>query len=79
MTLKLSQYFFTKVQQSAIYHINDSLISTKVNGTMLKFGKSYKDDLWVILYPWPKFHLDLDVLSNQKINQKRWSKKHPNI
>ena len=43
------------------------LISTMVNGTLLNFGKIYKDDLRVIFDQWPKLHLGLDVLSNQKI------------
>ena len=44
-----------------------SLISTMVNGTLLNFGKRYEDDLRVIFDQWPKLHLGLDVLSNQKI------------
>ena len=43
------------------------LISTMVNGTQLYFGKRYKDDLRVISDKWPKVHLGLDALSNQKI------------
>ena len=43
------------------------LISTLVNGTLRNFGKRYKDDLGVIFDQWPKFHLGLDALSNQKI------------
>ena len=42
-------------------------ISTIVNGTLLNFGKRYKDDLRVTFDKWPKLHLGLDVLSNQKI------------
>ena len=38
-----------------------------VNGTLLNFGKRYKDDLTVIFYQWPKLYLGLDALSNQKI------------
>jgi hypothetical protein len=43
------------------------LICTMVNGTMLNFGKRYEDDLRVIFDQWPKLHLGLDTLSNQKI------------
>jgi hypothetical protein len=43
------------------------LISTVVNGTLLNFGKRYEDDLRVIFDQWPKLHLCLDALSNQKI------------
>ena len=43
------------------------LISTMVNGTLLNFGKRYKDDLRLISDQWPKLHLGLDALSNQKI------------
>ena len=41
--------------------------STMVNGTQLNFGKRYEDNLMVIFDLWPKLHLGLDVLSNQKI------------
>jgi hypothetical protein len=43
------------------------LISSMVNNTLLNFGKRYKDDLRVIFDQWPKLHLGLDALSNQKI------------
>jgi hypothetical protein len=42
-------------------------IITMVNGTLLNFGKRYKDDLRVIFDQWPKLHLGLDALRNQKI------------
>ena len=42
-------------------------ISTMVNGTLLNFGKRYEDNLRVIFDQWPKLHLGLDALSNQKI------------
>ena len=38
-----------------------------VNGTLLNVGKRYKDDLRVIFDQWPKLHLDLEAVSNQKI------------
>jgi hypothetical protein len=44
-----------------------SRIRTMVNGTLLNFGKRYKDDLRVIFDQWLKLHLGLDALSNQKI------------
>jgi hypothetical protein len=44
-----------------------SKISTIVNGTLLKFGKRYEDDLMVIFDQWQNLHLGLDALSNQKI------------
>ena len=40
--------------------------SSIVNGTMLNFGKKYEDNLRVIFDQWPKLHLGLDTLSNQK-------------
>ena len=43
------------------------LISTIINGTLLNFDKRYEDDLRVIFDQWPKLHLGLDALSNQKI------------
>ena len=42
-------------------------ISTMVNGTLLNFGKGYEGNFMVIFDQWPKLHLGLDVLSNQKI------------
>ena len=36
-----------------------------VNGTLLNFGKRYKDELRVICDQWPKLHLGLDAISNQ--------------
>ena len=39
------------------------LISAMVNGTLLNFGKKYER---VIFDQWPKLHLCLDALSNQK-------------
>ena len=39
-----------------------------VNGTLLNFGKRYKDNLKKVIFDqWPKLHLGLDALSNQKI------------
>ena len=38
-----------------------------VNGTLLNFGKRYENNLRVIFDQWPKLHLGLDGLSNQKI------------
>ena len=38
-----------------------------VNGTELNFGNRYKDNLRLIFDQWPKLHLGLDALSNQKI------------
>ena len=38
-----------------------------VNGTLLNFGKRWEDNLRVISAQWPKLHLGLDALSNQKI------------
>jgi hypothetical protein len=43
-----------------------SEISTLVNGTLLNFGKRYEDNLRFIFDQWPKLHLDLDDLCNQK-------------
>ena len=62
MTLKLSSYLLPKFSRVLI-----SGISTMVNGTLLNFGKRYEDNLRVIFDQWPKLHLGLDALSNQKI------------
>ena len=37
-----------------------------VNGTLLNFGKRYKNDYRVIFNQWPKLNLGLDALNNQK-------------
>ena len=34
-----------------------------VNGTQIKFGKRYEDDLRFIFDQWPKLHFGLDALS----------------
>ena len=52
--------------QSGINHSTNE-ISTMANATVLNFGKGYEDDLRVIFDQWPKFHLGLDALSNQRI------------
>ena len=41
--------------------------NTKVNDTVLNFGKRYKDNLRVIFDQWLKLQLVLDAVSNQKI------------
>ena len=67
MTLKLSSYLLPKISRVPFTIVLISRISTKVNGTLLNFGKRYEDDLWVIFDQWQNLHLDLDSLSNQKI------------
>ena len=67
MTLKLSSYLLPKFSRVPFTIVLISLISTMVNGTLLNFGKRYEDDLRVIFDQWPKLHLGLDVLSNQKL------------
>ena len=67
MTLKLSSYPLPKFSRVPFTIVLISGISTMVNGTVLNFGKRYEDDLQVIFDHWPKLHLDLDALSNQKI------------
>ena len=67
MTLKLSSYLLTKFSKVAFTTVLISGISTMVNGTLLNFGKRYEDNLRVIFDQWPKLHLGLDALSNQKM------------
>ena len=54
-----------------VYHVTTSVRnrvnSIMVKGTLLNFGKRYKDDLRVIFDQWQKLHFGLDALSNQKI------------
>ena len=67
MTLKSSSYLLPKFSRVPLTIVLIPLISTIVNGTLLNFGKRYKDNLRVIFDQWPKLHLGLDALSNQKI------------
>ena len=67
MTLKLSSSILPKFSTVPFTIVLISGISTMVNGTLLNFGKRYGDDLRVIFDQWPKLHLGLDALSNQKI------------
>ena len=67
MTLKSSSYLLLKYSRVPLTIILISEISTMVNGTLINFGKRYEDNLMVIFDQWPKLHLGLDVLSNQKI------------
>ena len=67
MTVKLSLYLLPKFSRVPFTIVLISRISTMVKGPMLNFGKRYEDDLRVIFYQWPKLHLGLDALSNQKI------------
>ena len=67
MTLKSSLYLLPKFSRVPFTIVLIPVISTMVNGTLLNFGKRYEDDLRVIFNQWPKLHLGLDALSNQKI------------
>ena len=66
MTLNLSSYLIPKFSTVPFTIVLIPLISTIVNGTLLNFGERYKDDLRVIFDQWPKLHLGLNALSNQK-------------
>ena len=67
MTIKSSWYLLSKFRRVPLTIVLIRLISTIVNGTQLNFGKRYEDNLMVIFDQWPKLHLGLDALSNQKI------------
>ena len=67
MTIKSSSYLLPKFNRVPLTIVLISELSTMVNGTLLNFGKLYEDDLMVIFDQWPKLHLGLDALSNQKI------------
>jgi hypothetical protein len=67
MTLKSSCYLLPKFSRVPLTIVLILLISTIVNGTLLNFGKRYEDNLRGIIDQWPKLHLGLDALSNQKI------------
>ena len=66
MTLKPSSYLLPKFSRVPLTIVPIPLISIKVNGTLLNFGKIYKDNLRVIFDQWPKLHLGSDALSNKK-------------
>jgi hypothetical protein len=66
MTLKSSSYLLPKFSRVPSIIVLISGISSMVNGTLLNFGKRYEDNLMVIFDQWPKLHLGLDALSNQK-------------
>ena len=65
--VKLSSYLLPKFSRVPFTIVLISLISTMVNGTLLNFGKRCKDDSRVIFDQWPKLHLVLDRMRNQKI------------
>ena len=67
MTLKLSSYLLPKFSRVPFTIVLILLIITMVNDTLLNFGKRYEVDLRVIFDQWPKLHLGLHALSNQKI------------
>ena len=67
MTLKSSSYLLPKFSRVSLTIVMISGIRTMVNGTLLNFGKRYEDNLRVIFDQWPKLHLGMDALSNQKI------------
>ena len=80
MTLKSSSYLLPKFSRvpltivlisEIVVNFNIKLfqytLNTMVNGTLLNFGKRYEDELRVMFDQWPKLHLGLDALSNQKI------------
>jgi hypothetical protein len=64
--VKLSLYLLPKFSTVPFTIRLISGINTMVNDTVLNFAKRYEDDLRVIFYQWPKLHLGLDSLSNQK-------------
>jgi hypothetical protein len=66
MTLKSSSYLLQKFSRVPLTIVLIPLISTIVNGTLLNFGKIYEDNLRVIFDQWPKLHLGLDAVCNQK-------------
>ena len=67
MSLELSLYLLPKFSRVPFTIVLIIGISTMVNGILLNFGKRYEDDLRVMFDQWPKLHLGLDALSNQKI------------
>ena len=66
MTLKLSSYLLPKFSRVIFTIILIPLLVLWFMA-LLNFDKRYEDDLRVISDQWPKLHLGLDALSNQKI------------
>jgi hypothetical protein len=67
MTLTLYSHLLLNISTVPFTIVLIPDISSMVNGTMLNFGKRYEDDIRVIFDQWPKLHLGLNALSNQKI------------
>ena len=67
MNLNRSWYLLPKFSRVPFTIVLVLLIITMVNDTLLNFGKRYEDELRVIFDQWPKLHLGLDALNNQKI------------
>ena len=65
--MQLSSYLLPKINRVPFTIVLISGISTMVNDTLLNFGKRYEDNLRVSFDQWPKLHLGLDALSNEKI------------
>ena len=68
MTPKSSSYLLPKFSRVPLTIVLIPLVNTVVIGTLLNFGKRYKDNLLRVIFDqWPKLQLGLDALSNQKI------------
>ena len=79
MALKLSLYLLPKFSRVPFTIVMISRISPMVNGPLINFGKRYEDDLRVSFDQWPKLHLGLDALSNQKNKNLEWCLIHRGI
>ena len=64
---KSSSYLLPKFSRAPLTIVQISKIITMVNGTLLNFGKRYKDNLRVIFHQWPKLCLELDVEADIQI------------
>ena len=60
-------YLLPKFSRVPLTIVLISGISTMISGTLLNFGERYEENLRVIFDQWPKLHLVVDPLSNQKI------------
>ena len=79
MTLKSSSYLLPKFISGPLTIGLILLIITIVNGTLLNFGKRYKDNLRAIFDQWPKLQLRCGWLSSKKTLNGIYYAMHPQI
>ena len=73
MNLKSSSYLLPNFSRVPFTVVLILLNSSMINGTLLKFGTRYEDELRVIFDQWSKLHLGLDFgCAKQSKNLERY-------